>query len=107
MKHIDYEEFAKHFYYDETSPSFLRWRISKGTRKAHDIAGTPSGNGYYMVGFNRKSYLAYRIIYCIMNGGIDDTLVIDHKDRVKSNNNIWNLQAVTQAENMTNRTRQV
>ena len=44
MKHIDYEEFAKHFYYDETSPSCLRWKVDRYGGKGYNIKKISQGD---------------------------------------------------------------
>ena len=61
-------------------------------------------NGYYMV---RKMYdgenynfMEHRVIWCFINGSIDENLVINHKDFDRTNNNISNLELITQKENM-------
>lgn len=38
-KSIDFNKVSKYFIYDETSPTFLRWKIDKGNKKAGDVAG--------------------------------------------------------------------
>jgi len=45
-------------------------------------------------------YQKSRLIYEAFNGLIDNDDVIDHKDRNRSNNNLDNLERVTQAENI-------
>ncbi|EJB4242299.1 HNH endonuclease [Salmonella enterica] len=91
-KDIDYEQANNYFYYDETSPSFLRWKVNRGNKKAGDIAGGKDNAGYYNVSFNKQTYKAHRVVFCIMNGGINSDLMIDHIDRNPANNNIWNLR---------------
>ena len=60
-------------------------------------------NGYYMV---RKMYdginyyfVEHRVIWYFHNGSIDENLVINHKDFDRANNDINNLELVTQSEN--------
>lgn len=91
-KDIDYELANHYFYYDETSPSFLRWKVPRGKMKAGDSAGGKDSKGYYNVKINNVSYKVHRVIFCIMNGGINSELMIDHIDRNPANNNIWNLR---------------
>ncbi len=98
------------FYYDESSPTFLRWKrplYSKNGRlikKEGEVAGTFKKNGYIRVYFESKEYLAHRIIWSLLNNqDLITDLVIDHIDRNKSNNNIDNLRLVTWSLNAFNK----
>ena len=62
-KDIDYELANHYFYYDETSPSFLRWKVSRGKIKAGDSAGGKDNKGYYIVKLNNVSYKVHRVIF--------------------------------------------
>jgi hypothetical protein len=105
---IDWNEW---FYYDETSPSCLRWKIAvmSGMHRkiARRCAGEMAGGfckttGRYFVRLKRKSYLVHRIIYEMHMGSIADGLVIDHIDGNPSNNTVKNLRVVTGAVNTRN-----
>lgn len=97
-KDIDYDLFNSYFYYDETALSFLRWR------EDHAVAGGLNGNYWQVELLDMGQFKVHRIIFCIMNGGIDSELMIDHIDRNTRNNNIWNLRAVDSSQNNYNRT---
>ena len=97
-KDIDYDLFNSYFYYDETALSFLRWR------EDHAAAGGLNGNYWQVELLDMGQFKVHRIIFCIMNGGIDSELMIDHIDRNTRNNNIWNLRAVDSSQNNYNRT---
>jgi hypothetical protein len=69
----------------------------KERRKAHN------GNGYLFVpltnGIERKNKYIHRIVadaFLLKNG---ENLIVDHKDSDRSNNNLSNLQWITQREN--------
>lgn len=102
-------DFNDYFYYDETSPSCLRWKINimggrnyKIIARAKDsIAGSKNNNGYYLVELQGKSYRNHRIIYNLFNGEIKEC--IDHIDGDKSNNKISNLREITRQNNNKNR----
>lgn len=102
-KDIDYETVNNLFYYDETSETFLRWKVSRGNKKAGDIAGCDSTGGYYRVSINNSDYMVHRIIWVLFHGEIDSSLTIDHIDRNRRNNNIKNLCLATQLQNISNR----
>lgn len=103
------------FYYDETSPSCLRWACNipyrglyEGSpitykRVVGDIAGSwQKTEKRYKLKYRQKAYMAHRIIYELFHGVITDELVIDHKDGNASNNKINNLRAVTDDVNKRN-----
>ena len=91
-----------YFYYDETSPSFLRWCTDRGN---NDLIFKPAGskckNGYWEVGLFSRTIKVHRIIYELFNGNIGE-YYIDHIDRNKLNNKIENLRAVKHESNMRN-----
>lgn len=102
-------EWTDYFYYDESSPSRLRWKVDRYRGKnlsikfisAGDSAGCLS-KGYYKVELKGRSYLCHRIIYELHNGLIPDGKYVDHLDQNKSNNNIANLRLVSRVENARN-----
>jgi len=95
------------FYYDETSPSGLRWKIHNGqsnhsARTSGDVAGyvnTTKHGCRWKVAYKGREYLAHRIIYQMFYGNIDCDLIINHIDNNPKNNTISNLEMITQAEN--------
>lgn len=102
VKHIDFELFKEFFYYDETSPSGLRWAKNKGSRaKIHSIAGTLTNKGYYKVKLNGIPYQIHRIIWVLHYENLSIDKVINHIDGNKTNNKIDNLETCTVAENNT------
>lgn len=87
----------KHYGYDENSPSCL---INRKTGKP---VGCIGNHGYYQVGTRRFGIrLAHRIVWEIHNGPIPEGYVVDHIDRVRSNNKIDNLRLVMPIENTWN-----
>ena len=102
-KDIDLNTVLDNLYYDETSPSCLRWKVSRAGCSLHSPAGTKRKDGYYSVQLNNERYLAHRIVWLLFNYKIDSKLVSDHIDRNPSNNFIDNLRLVTHKENMGNR----
>ena len=110
------EELDKLFYYDETSPSGLRWNISRYTGRTGSVllvtkgdkagswlkASNPGNSGCWNTVIDSKKYKVHRIIYKIFNPYFDETLTIDHIDGNPSNNCITNLRAVSQQLNLRN-----
>ena len=109
-KEICFEQMNNLLYYDETSPSGLRNKIEIRSgknqnvirKRVGDIAGTLNSKGYYIINHNYKLYLAHRIVYLLHNKNLESSLVVDHIDNNKQNNNIENLRLVTQKINMEN-----
>ena len=72
----------------------------------HKIGSLNKYSGYYMSSLYDKdnkikyNYKNHRIVYMYFHGPIDSNLVINHIDGVKTNNNISNLELVTQEDNI-------
>lgn len=96
-------------YYDETSPTCLRWKNdmlnSKGwaTKASKDgIAGyLPKNTDQYAeVRIDDILYRVHRVIFAIKNkANVCETLVVNHIDSNRQNNNIFNLELTTQKDN--------
>lgn len=106
-------DLTKVFYYDETSPSGLRWAVDVsynglfgGTAlkcRVGDVAGTfQKANKRWKVKYQQKAYMAHRVVYELHYGKPDRKLVIDHIDGNSGNNVISNLRLVTQSLNARN-----
>lgn len=103
---IDWKDY---FYYDETSPTCLRWAVDVRRGRGYkilfkakgDVAGSV-GKGYSHVGLNGKIYKTSRVVWEMFNGGIGPHHDIDHIDGDIHNNSIGNLRKVTTALNARN-----
>lgn len=89
--------------YDERSPTCLVWLVNNGTRcrKGNPVKGA-SHNGYVRVQVGGVLSLAHRLIWEIHNGKIPPGYVVDHINRVRSDNRISNLRLVTPSQNCQN-----
>ena len=110
IKTVSYEKMCQYFYYDETSPTYLRWKVNrKGTgkaliMKAGDVAGNVSGSkGYSYVCLEYLRYSVHRIVYCLAHKtDIPKDMMIDHIDGDGTNNSVSNLRLVTMQGNSQN-----
>lgn len=99
------EQLSELFLYDETSPSCLRWKVSRGNKiKVGDIAGSVDRKGYYELGWStqgaRYRTYAHKAICLIVHGTVGDET--DHEDQDVSNNKSSNLRSVTRTVNRLN-----
>lgn len=85
-------------YYDETSPTALRWKVvrmagSKGRAltSVGGIAGTRTGKRSVLC-LDGTNYYVQIIVYTVCKGSVPEGLVVDHLDRNCLNNAIWNLE---------------
>lgn len=97
-----YEEY---FYYDETSPSCLRWkkRPHRSGVNVGDIAGCQAPDGYWKTKCKGIQDYAHRVVYFLFYGDIPDDLMIDHINRDGSDNRIENLRLASDRQNVSNR----
>jgi hypothetical protein len=106
-------DWSQYFYYDETSPSCLRWKVDvkngrgmKYTRlPAGSVAGSNGGKRYWHVMFNLKDYAVHRIIWSLLKGNLQG-MFIDHIDGNSHNNKISNLRLTTLKTNSRNKKKQ-
>ncbi len=97
--------------YSSDSPSGLVWTVDtwsgkhfkRQVTKIGDPAGSVSkSTGYWVVGHKRGSYSNHRVIWELLYGIIPEGFVIDHKNKVRSDNALSNLRLITKAQNQQN-----
>jgi hypothetical protein len=101
--------FDAYLYYDEGSPSCLRWGVNiycgKGLTTLKVAAGTAAGtlrsDGYYTVKVAGVVYQAHRVVWELFNASPGENDV-DHLDGNPSNNRLGNLRCVTHRVNKRN-----
>ena len=103
---LDYNSISwdEYFEYSENSNTGLVWKHGNNAREAagHCLYYKSGKPRAYQVSIRGKTYLAHRVIWCIVHGYIDNTLSIDHIDGNAFNNNISNLRLVTKEINIRN-----
>lgn len=114
-REMDYEFFNELFYYDETSPSCLKWKKDRTSQVGTKILCANKDVGWkqkesrtgeyrgWGLKIGRHGYPVHRIIWLLLSGSLDSALVIDHKDGNPLNNKKENLRLKTQADNCRNR----
>lgn len=98
------------FYYDETSNSCLRWKVSRLNTKhfgnyitvSGDIAGGLGTDGYWYNCVNRIKRPTHVVIWEMFNGELKDGFVIDHINGNSKDNSIANLRIVEKEKNSRN-----
>ena len=84
------------FYYDESSPSCLRWASARSQMKAGDVAGSLKPDGYWKVRDRGHPRGVHIVVWEMFNGPIGSREV-DHIDGNPGNNKISNLRATDRA----------
>ena len=104
---------SKLFYYDETSPSCLRWKIDVRSGKNFNILKVSAGDAvgciknpetpYWITRVNGRNFRVHRIIYELLNNVVLCSKdVIDHLDGNHINNIFSNLRLTTVKGNSRN-----
>lgn len=109
-------EWQKFLYYDEGSPSSLRWKVDIYSGKNYKTLSTPkdtiAGTKQYrksgkpskwILKFGGKNYSVAKIVYIIKKEYVDNNIIIDHIDRNPFNNKIENLRPVSENVNLKNK----
>lgn len=85
----------------------FRWKVRRnsfgGKVQEGSVAGTPSDQGYVMVGVLGRQYRAHRLAWLFMTGAMPSRgLEIDHINGDRSDNRWGNLRLVTRSQNNMN-----
>ena len=89
--------------YDPATGVFT-WKVSKGTVKTGDVAGSIKKDGYLEIRINYSLYKAHRLAHYIVTG--DQPPEVDHKNGYRNDNRISNLRAADNKLNSNNKKKQ-
>ena len=85
----------------EPETGVLRWRVTRGGRRAGTVAGSVTRFGYVQLGIGKRFAFAHKVAWAIHHGEWPEAQ-IDHINRIKTDNRIANLRSLTPAENAQN-----
>ena len=92
------DNISEYVYYDETSPTGLRWKKTTSNKSIKDqIAGSFNRNRVEIM-IDGGRYFGHRVVMKL-HGKDNIDLTVNHKDCNSSNNDINNLELITQREN--------
>lgn len=86
--------------YDSNTGLFT-YKECRGNRKKGSQAGTTIKSGYIQININRVTYLSHRLAWLYVYGKFPDN-VINHKNGIRGDNRISNLEDVTYRVNSSN-----
>lgn len=97
------QEFLKERYDYDPETGKLFWKKSQSKqKKVGDEVGNPNTKGRQQLSINGKTFLAYRVIWMWMTGEDPGADVIDHINRIPTDNRWCNLRRISQAGNTKN-----
>lgn len=107
-KEIRFDLISQYVYYDETSPTFLRWiNDMKNNAKAHSAAGhlpnIKDKKKYPCVEIEGEAYGIHRVVWVLHNKELSTQHMVDHIDGNKFNNSINNLRTTDAKVNSHNK----
>ena len=101
MKELTQERLKEVLYYDREMGVFT-WLVDRGSVKAGDIAGCMNSGGYIQIMIDGELYIASVLAWFYVEEYWPEN-IIDHENRIRSDNRWSNLRHVTYQCNNRNR----
>ena len=101
MKVLPTQDRLHELFYCVNGVLYVKNRTPRSPRQIGDKCGHIHSNGYVYTCVDKISYSTHRLVWKYYYG-VDPVNEIDHIDRNRSNNNIWNLRNVSSSENSIN-----
>jgi hypothetical protein len=84
-----------------TGKIYWRIRLNRNIRIGQE-AGTPTNDGYVAAAISGFKYARHRLVYMWAHGALEPSVQIDHINRVRGDDRIWNLRTATGSQNRLN-----
>lgn len=98
------EKLRSILHYDQETGIFT-WKISNSSRvKVGDVAGCQRGDGYLCITVCSRKHQAHRLAWLYVYGSWPKDQ-LDHVNRIRSDNRIYNLREVTNKQNQQNKSK--
>ena len=98
---LSHDRLQEVLHYNPETGEF-RWKVSRGGKvKSGDVAGRVTAKGHQQIEIDYTQYQAHRLAWLYQTGAWP-TKMIDHINRVKSDNRFINLREVTSSQNAQN-----
>lgn len=94
------QEFLTFARYDREAGRFY-WSVKRSGVKYGAECGAINKQGYRRVSVRHREVLLHRVVFWLEHGYLPD--IVEHKDRIKTNNHHSNLRKATHQQNMQNR----
>ena len=80
-------------------------KLNRGGANAGQVAGSVNQQGYIRICIDGRYYLAHRVAYFLSTGKQPGKLMVDHINRIRTDNRASNLRLVSHRQNQTNITK--
>jgi hypothetical protein len=95
------------FRYEPDGRVYRNYSLGGRCRPITNPVGNPDGGGHLRLKYKGRSYSIHRIVWIMHHGPIPTDLEIDHINRIRTDNRIENLRAVTHLENCWNQSNRI
>lgn len=89
----------------DTGSGVFKWRASKFKALKDAPAGCIASNGYRVIRIDGKNYRAARLAWLYVHG-VTPALIVDHQNRIRTDDRLSNLRLATPKQNSSNRSPQ-